>query len=590
MQRRPIRLALVTRGAAVLAGLLVASLLATGCGGEEPLPQGRLSLRVIDETTGEPLAARVEIRAADGSFAVPSAALDLTYECEVAPPSEWRADSVVDKALPNPHSGTTQFMLAGPAVLEVPAGEVSVKAWRGIEWLAGEATVLAGTEDAPAEVTLELRRWADEPARGWYGADDHIHVTRRTPADDVRIASWMQGEDLHLANLLQMGTAAQFSVTPQRAFGPEGVVRSDPTHLLVPGQEHPRTHFFGHTITLGAREAIDLRDQYALYEAFAEAAQEKGGLFGFAHWGEGVARDGLALTAPKGGVSFIEVLQFEWTNFDPWYAMLDLGYRIAPTAGTDFPCGPWSIPGRERFYTKVEGPLTVEGWLEGIRNGRTYVTNGPLLELAVEGVGPGGDVTLAAPGTLRVQGTVRFDPTRDDVSVVEAVVDGVAIPLVTTKAGPGLLRFDQPVPVETSGWLALRANGSKQGEAPLQPMDAPDWVLELIGNIADGAQGFEEREAHMSKRGPRPSAAHTGAVWVTVDGTPPAGQGPRALERAAAIRARLDDLEARLAPDAIADQTIWDWVPYSDGLPEEQLRTHREALLRSIDASRDALP
>ena len=35
---------------------------------------------------------------------------------------------------------------------------------------------------------------------------------------------------------------------------------SDGETRLFAGQEHPRTHFLGHTITLGAREPIDLRD------------------------------------------------------------------------------------------------------------------------------------------------------------------------------------------------------------------------------------------------------------------------------------------------------------------------------------------
>ena len=36
--------------------------------------------------------------------------------------------------------------------------------------------------------------------------------------------------------------------------------------LLLAGQEHPRTHFLGHTITLGADEPVDLRETYIVYE------------------------------------------------------------------------------------------------------------------------------------------------------------------------------------------------------------------------------------------------------------------------------------------------------------------------------------
>ena len=65
----------------------------------------------------------------------------------------------------------------------------------------------------------------------------------------------------------------------------------------------------------------------------------------------------MAVVAPHDLLHFVEVLQFEWPHYDVWYQALDLGLPITPTAGTDFPCGPWSVPGRERFYTRVEGEL-----------------------------------------------------------------------------------------------------------------------------------------------------------------------------------------------------------------------------------------
>jgi hypothetical protein len=153
-----------------------------------------------------------------------------------------------------------------------------------------------------------------------------------------------------------MGTADQFDVTPQYAFGDAGVYGDGETRLFA-GQEHPRTHFLGHTITLGAREPIDLRDSYIVYEGFWRESQRLGGVSGFAHYGQGPAQDGLALSAPTGGIHFIEVLQSEYLAVRVWYELLDMGFRIAPSAGTDFPCIP-SLPGRERVYVGVEGEVS----------------------------------------------------------------------------------------------------------------------------------------------------------------------------------------------------------------------------------------
>jgi hypothetical protein len=49
---------------------------------------------------------------------------------------------------------------------------------------------------------------------------------------------------------------------------------------------------------------------------------------------------------------------------------------------------------------------------------------------------------------------------------------------------------------------------------------------------------------------------------------------------------RLDDIEARLADDRIAEIPIADWFPYSDGVSEEHLRRHRPALLAAIRTAR----
>jgi hypothetical protein len=559
----------------VAAGLLACSEPATGT----------LHVRVLDAVLEREVPARLELRDEQGRAFVAEDAIPLRFECLLQPLPDQAAELVsISRELANPHTGTTQFYADGSARLALPAGRYRLRAFRGIEYEVAEqeVEVAAGREQS---TSVTLRRWIDLPAAGWWSADDHVHITRRSGEDDRRIAAWMRAEDLHVANLLQMGTVDQFGVTPQHAFGTAGEYRLGDT-LLLAGQEHPRTHFLGHTITLGADAAIDLRDTYIAYDTFWRAAAREHGLPGYAHFGLGPGRDGLALDAPRGLVFFLEVLQFEQLSLEVWYDLLALGLRLTPTAGTDFPCGSWSIPGRERFYTRLEAPPTRESWREAVRAGRTFVTNGPLLELTLGAAGIGDEVVLDAPGRVELVATVRYDPTRDDVKLVELLRNGEPIPAPVERVDAGTLRIRAVDELAQSAWYALRVSGDKVGEAPLPPA-LPAWLLDAGDHYMNFREHVERQEKFYAARGRvRPSAAHTAPIWVSVRGAPPFAAQPRGQQLARAALARLAELEARLSDARIEEQTLWDWLPYSDGVSLEHLRRNRPALLAAIAEAR----
>ena len=546
---------------------------------------GTLHVRVLDEALASEVPARLELRDERGKTWVAEDALPLRFECGAQPLPDWAAERVsISRELANPHTGTTQFYADGSARLALPAGRYRLRASRGIEYQLAEQEleIEAGREQT---ATVALRRWIDLPREGWWSADDHIHITRRNAEDDRNIAAWMRAEDLHVANLLQMGTVDQFGVTPQHDFGTAGEYRLGET-LLLTGQEHPRTHFLGHTITLGADAAIDLRDTYIAYDTFWRAAAQEHGLPGYAHFGLGPGRDGLALDAPRGLVFFLEVLQFEQPSYEVWYGLLDLGLRLTPTAGTDFPCGTWSIPGRERFYTRLDAAPTRESWREAVRAGRTFVTNGPLVDLTLGEAKIGDEVALDGPGRIELGATVRYDPARDDVKQVELLRNGEPIPAPVEHVAPGSLRVVAADEVSESAWYALRVSGDKVGEAPLAPA-LPDWLVDAGDRYMNFREHLERQEAFFAGRGRvRPSAAHTAPIWVTVRGSPAVAAQPRGQQLARAALDRLATLEARLSDERIEAQTLWDWLPYSDGVSLEHLRRNRPALLAAIAEAR----
>ena len=61
-----------------------------------------------------------------------------------------------------------------------------------------------------------------------------------------------------------------------------------------------------------------------------------------------------------------------------WYRFLNAGFDLPATAGTDKMFNS-QVVGSVRTYVNVEGVFSYEGWLDGIRAGRTFVTTGPML-------------------------------------------------------------------------------------------------------------------------------------------------------------------------------------------------------------------
>ena len=141
-------------------------------------------------------------------------------------------------------------------------------------------------------------------------------------------------------------------------------------------------------------------------------------------------------------LNFIEILNLNQLNYALWYDVLNMGFRVTPTAGTDYPCAaPPRLPGHERFYTKVEGELTYKNWLESVRDGKTFVTTGPLIEFSVDGQDIGSEVTLTNNRDVLIEGSVVFDPQKDRLFGLELVENGQVIKFFPPNKDSNKLRF-----------------------------------------------------------------------------------------------------------------------------------------------------
>ena len=518
---------------------------------------GTLTLSIVDDESGMPVPARVELLDGAGKPFLADDALAVGWDGGVGAQSkgpwqgtleEWRRGFY--KEVPNPFTKTTQFYIVGASRFSLAPGTYRLRAFKGVEYRVQNHEIKI-EEGKTAELVVRMSRWIDMPKRGWYGSDAHLHIARPFKEVDPDLSKWMQAEDLHVANLLQWGHSYHFYNTIQYAHGGAGVYQEG-NHLLAPGQENPRTYFLGHAIVLGAPEPIHFADDYLSYGRVFRKAREEKAVAGYAHAAKGRSGFpnplGLAIDLPGGMIDFIEVLQYKKGAYHFWYDALNLGFRIAPVAGTDYMKPGGTLPGRDRFYTRVDGPLTYSAWLEGIRRGRTFVTNGPMLEFEVDGKGIGDEVVLKAPSSVRVAGRVRFNPEWDDVKQVEILKNGAVERSVERGNAPGEIPFQFELEAKESIWLALRVSGLKVGEIP----------------------GIR-------------SEAHSGAIYLTLEGAPRISVQYKGKSVADLWMERLDELEKLLAEENLPKLAA---PERHDGVTEETLRKSRAKLLESIRSAR----
>lgn len=462
--------------------------------------EARFSVTVIDAKTGQPTPVRVRITDENGKPLGP-AALALTptmYSAAEARLSEpgtviglpKEAIAVMhgpsDGAQGYGYQANGAFLIAGSfADMPMPAGKFRVAIAKGYEYIE-QSEELSFKPGDHLTRRYELGRWSDMPAKGWYSADDHIHL-RRSPRENPLILDWIAAEDLHVGVLLQMGDFWTTYFT-QYAFGKPGVYARG-SHLLTSGQEEPRTHELGHTISFGADQFVRFQNEYYSYDKVFDRVRASGGVSGYAHQVAMMFQGyrGLALDAIGGKVDFLEVMQLCAQRgplvTDHYYRFLDLGCKLTALAGSDFPwCGRGMREGEEavgprigeaRFYTYVGGPLSYERWLAGVKAGHTFTTTGPVVEFEVNGRKPGSTIDVT-PGTkLRI--TARALGHATQVPLQNLQIVGHSQVIREAKAGErgqttGELALDFEITPEHGLWIAARVEAGPTQKAHTTPV------------------------------------------------------------------------------------------------------------------------
>ncbi|QDV18174.1 hypothetical protein Pan153_28310 [Gimesia panareensis] len=169
------------------------------------------------------------------------------------------------------------------------------------------------------------------------------------------------------------------------------------------------------------------------------------------------------------------------TYEDSYYPYLNAGCRVPFSTGTD-----WFQYDFSRVYARLQKPLTTTTWLESLRAGRTFITNGPLLDLHVDGKSIGDQIELTPEqNSVRVQATGRG---RIDFQRLELIHNGTVIKVQNTKPVQNHFEAQIDFTLETTepGWIAVRTPSPSVPKDPQRQRQTPfnEYGRELFSHTS----------------------------------------------------------------------------------------------------------
>jgi hypothetical protein len=496
-------------------------------------------VRVNDAATGRPTPVRLRCASPDGTYFAPLGRLaefTTTRNREVGG---------------NVRLGHKPYAyIDGTCEIPLPAGPLVIDISKGPEYTPQKNQVSLTPGKLALRFTLE--RWIDLRAEGWYSGDCRAHAL--TPHAALLEAA---AEDLAVVNLL----AAEAQVP-----GPfHKTYRAFPNLLAFSGQQ-PALELPGHLVAVNTHNTHPVlgslgllhchRPVYPLrfggpdglddwtFADWCDQCHRKAGLVVWTHTG----RESPDVTFGEplanlllGKIDAFEMTYFEDSPFDvlpDWYTLLNAGLRVPLVGGSGKDSNDLAL-GAMRTYARLRPGqgLTYTNWIEAVRAGRTFATNGPLLRFEAAGQEPGAvlDLDPATP-TVRVRAEARSIIPFDRL---EVLANGVVAAAADASGAPKSAVLEADLPLPAGGWLASRCRGAQQ--LPHRP--APQRVF-----------------------------AHTSPLYVRVAGRP----APVDNAAAAALHADLDRMLAWVASEGrFGNQRQGDRLG-------DILRSAKEALARCL--------
>jgi len=373
----------------------------------------KLTISLFDEQTKGPLPGIVQVRDADGDLVELGDLVNRGQGIEQKGPiHEW-------------------WVLARPTEITVPATALEIRALSGLETeLSSQRIDLKG--QSQSALTIPLARFYRARERGHVAGNTHLHLMKlsKQQADrylqEVPLADGL--EVVFLSYLERAGADLEYT---SNKYSRAELERLSHEHLhWGHGQEH-RHNFgshgegYGHILLLDTPYIIQPvsigpgitkagADAPPLQEGIDEARRGGGKViwahnsFGFEdipNWITGrVHANNIFDGSARGSFK------------DTYYRYLNLGLRVPFSTGTD-----WFIYDFSRAYVTTDRPITPKEWLDRLSEGKSFITNGPLLEWTVEQRPVGSVIDLEKPAALTARGRALG---RTDFKRIEVVRNG----------------------------------------------------------------------------------------------------------------------------------------------------------------------
>ncbi len=455
-------------------------------------PMGKLSVTVRTDATGrDPVASRVTLRAADGKYYTPN--------------DEY--------ARIGGRGSYPAFHTDGTFTVDLPPGAADMTVMKGFE-IEPQRMMVDIEAGSTTELEITLHRFVDLSADGWHNGSTHVHMNYAGNLHNTleNLMFMSDAEDQDIVN--EQVANKDNRILDHQFFVPGGGAHpiSTPDRIMVVGQEY-RPPFYGHVFMLGLRdhlispfttgyEGTAIESLYPSNTDMMRKAKAQGATTGYVHpyFGDAdplgfglMGGKGFMVDAVLGTSDALEWSSAERAGFFPIYALWSNDVRVCATGGEDSISSLHSTPllGAMRTYVRTpDGARTAEGWYEGLRAENAFVTNGPLVEMTLEGQIPGSTIELSAgTATVSVEATVRSIVPLTRVWLVR---DGEDVLDLELSADRKSASFSGGVEIDGSGWMHLRAEGEPEERFPLdaaypQGFTNPVWFTVGGASIRDAA-------------------------------------------------------------------------------------------------------